>query len=56
MQLLGHEMEALVVEAKHLGIPLDEMLASFASHWQRLSNSDSHKPAPNSGEGARKKI
>jgi GntR family transcriptional regulator len=36
-QLLGHEMEELVVEAKRLGIELDEMLSSFSSHWQRLS-------------------
>lgn len=35
-QLLGHEMEELVVEAKRMGIELDEMLSSFASHWQRL--------------------
>src|SRR5579863_3052770 len=28
MQLLGHEMETLVVEAKRLGIDLDAMLAS----------------------------
>ena len=36
-QLLGHEIEELVVEAKRLGIELDEMLSSFSAHWQRLS-------------------
>jgi len=36
-QLLGHEMEELVVEAKRLGIDLDEMLSSFTSHWERLA-------------------
>lgn len=36
-QLLGHEMEELVVEAKRLGIQLEEMLASFTAHWQRLN-------------------
>jgi GntR family transcriptional regulator len=37
-QLLGHEMEELVVDAKRMGIELDEMLASFTAHWQRLSS------------------
>ena len=36
-QLLGHEIEELVVEAKRLGIGREEMLASIAAHWQRLS-------------------
>src|SRR5258708_926125 len=40
-QLLGQEMEELVVEAKRLGIELDEMLSSFAAHWKRLSAADS---------------
>ena len=35
-QLLGREMEALVVEARRLGIGLDEMLNSFSGHWKRL--------------------
>lgn len=39
-QLLGQEMEELVVEAKRLGIGLDEMLASFSAHWQRLGSND----------------
>ena len=30
-ELLGKEMEELVVEAKHLGISLDELLSSFLS-------------------------
>jgi GntR family transcriptional regulator len=40
MQLLGHEIEELVVEAKRLGIGREEMLASIAEHWQRLSSKD----------------
>jgi GntR family transcriptional regulator len=36
-QLLGPEIEQLVVEAKKLGIDLDEVLASFTAHWKRLS-------------------
>ena len=39
-QLLGHEIEELVVEAKRLGIGREEMLASIAEHWQRLSSKD----------------
>jgi GntR family transcriptional regulator len=36
-QLLGHEIEELVVEAKRLGIGREEMLASISAHWSRLS-------------------
>ena len=35
-RLLGAEFEALVVEAKKLGISLDEVLSSITSHWKRL--------------------
>jgi GntR family transcriptional regulator len=37
-QLLGHEIEELVVEAKRLGIDREEMLSSISAHWQRLSS------------------
>jgi GntR family transcriptional regulator len=39
-QLLGHEMEELVVEAKRLGIEREEILHSIDAHWQRLSAED----------------
>src|SRR3984957_12416185 len=39
-QLLGHEIEELVVEAKRLGIGREEMLTSISAHWQRLSSAD----------------
>src|SRR5580692_5282712 len=39
-QLLGHEIEELVVEAKRLGIELEEMLDSIAAHWKRLSSDE----------------
>jgi len=39
-QLLGHEIEELVVEAKRLGIELAEMLGSITDHWERLSGGD----------------
>lgn len=35
-QLLGHEIEQLVVEAKKLGIGLEDVSASIAAHWKRL--------------------
>jgi DNA-binding transcriptional regulator YhcF (GntR family) len=38
-QLLGPEIEQLVVEAKKLGIEVDEVLASVTAHWKRLSTS-----------------
>lgn len=36
MQLLGHEIEQLAVEAKKLAIPLEEVVASLSEHWKKL--------------------
>src|ERR1700749_3273903 len=36
-QLLGPEVEQLVVEAKRLGITRDDILASITQHWNRLT-------------------
>src|SRR5579863_4204039 len=36
-ELLDHEIEELVVEAKTLSIDLDGMVASISEHWKRLS-------------------
>jgi DNA-binding transcriptional regulator YhcF (GntR family) len=36
-QLLGHEIEELVVEAKKLGIDLQEVIESISTHWKRLA-------------------
>lgn len=36
-ELLGGEIEALVVEAKRLGIELEDLFASLSEHWKRLS-------------------
>jgi DNA-binding transcriptional regulator YhcF (GntR family) len=38
-QLLGPEIEQLVVEAKKLGISLDEVTDSVSTHWKRLEKS-----------------
>lgn len=45
-QLLGHEIEELVVEAKRLGIELAEMLDSITAHWKRLSGSGTNSANP----------
>jgi GntR family transcriptional regulator len=50
--LLGHEIEELVVEAKRLGIARDEMLSSISDHWQRLTDDDparTYQPTPKDG-------
>ena len=39
-ELLGHEIEELVVEAKRLGIELAEMQDAISAHWKRLSGED----------------
>lgn len=36
-QLLGREIEGLVVEAKRLGVGLDEAQEALFAHWNRLS-------------------
>ena len=35
-ELLGTEIEQLVVEARKLGIALDDMVESISRHWKRL--------------------
>jgi GntR family transcriptional regulator len=48
-QLLGHEIEQLVVGAKKLGITLDELLASMSSHWKRLGSDESPSDSKRGG-------
>jgi GntR family transcriptional regulator len=36
-ELLGREMEELVVEAKALGIDLQDVTESLAAHWKKLT-------------------
>lgn len=40
MQLLGQQIEQIVVEAKRMGIGLDEVIESIADHWRRLTRED----------------
>jgi len=37
--LLNQELEQLVVEAKKLGLELDDVAAAVAQHWKRLDGS-----------------
>lgn len=53
-QLLGNEIEQLVVEAKKMGIDLDDVFDSIATHWKRLSNTDT-KPTENDRGGRGKR-
>ena len=36
-ELLGADLEQVVVEAKKLGLTLDEVQAGLAAHWKKLS-------------------
>ena len=45
-ELLGQEIEEVVVEAKRLGLSTDEVVDSIHTHWDRLSGT--------SDEGGRK--
>ena len=39
-ELLGTDIEQLVVEARKLGIELDDMMESISRHWKRLGGGD----------------
>jgi len=53
-QLLGHEIEQLAVEAKKLGIPLEEVVASLSEHWKKLGGWETRGPeAERGGRGKR---
>lgn len=43
--LLGSELEVLVVEAKKLGMPLAEVMAALSDHWERIGGPESLAPA-----------
>ena len=50
-QLLGHEIEQLVVEAKRLGIGLEDVAASVSAHWRRLAGAGSRGTSDRGGRG-----
>ncbi len=45
-QLLGQEIEELVVEAKRLGIEREEMQESIAAHWRKLGGDADQSSSP----------
>jgi GntR family transcriptional regulator len=51
-RLLKREIEQVVVEAKRLGLELDEILDAVSSHWERFEPS---APAALAGQGAGKR-
>jgi len=53
-QLLGQEIEQIVVEAKKLGIEMDDVLTSVAAHWKRLSGPAGSKADPERGGRGKK--
>lgn len=42
-RLLGGEAERLVVEAKKMGLELDDVLAAVTEHWEALGDRESPK-------------
>lgn len=48
-QLLGQEIEQIVVEAKRLGIGVDEVLDSITDHWNHLAREEMAGSKPNDG-------
>jgi GntR family transcriptional regulator len=48
-QLLGYEIEQLVVEARKLGITLQEVVEAMAVHWKRLGGDNTPQTAPDAG-------
>lgn len=44
-QLLGYEIEQLAVEARKLGISLQEMMEAVGAHWKRLGGDDGTEEA-----------
>jgi GntR family transcriptional regulator len=52
-ELLGHEVEHLVVEAKKLGIGLEDMFSSISEHWKRLGGHGSKAQSDRGGRDRR---
>jgi len=53
-ELLGREIEELVVEAKKLGIAMEDVVASLAAHWKQLTGPTGSRPDADRGGRARK--
>jgi GntR family transcriptional regulator len=53
-RLLENEVEQLVVEAKKLGMGLQQVTAALAEHWERLDVQEGSETMP-TGKGGRRK-
>ena len=51
--LLGNEIEQLVVEAKKLGIRLEDVVESLSTQWERLSGDERERKFDRGGRGER---
>jgi GntR family transcriptional regulator len=51
--LLGNEIEQLVVEAKKLGIPLEDVVESLSTQWERLSSDERERKLDRGGRSER---
>jgi GntR family transcriptional regulator len=52
-QLLGNEIEQLVVEAKKLGLKLENVVSAVSQHWKRLGGDDEEED-PKQGERSKR--
>ena len=55
-ELLGQEIEELVVEAKRLGIEQEEILHAMSAHWERLTADEKRRegnPSARAKDGGR---
>ena len=52
-ELLGQEIEQLVVEAKRLGISVEDVKTAIATHWKNLSTSNGSTQQLKPGERKR---
>ncbi len=48
-QLLGYDIEELVVEAKKLGLSLESIVVAVSEHWKRLESDSAQAAARGSG-------
>lgn len=53
-QLLGHEIEQLVVEARKLGIEFAEIVQAMETHWKRLGQREAAGPQKDEPGGRRR--
>jgi GntR family transcriptional regulator len=51
--LLGNEIEQLVVEAKKLGIRLEDVVESLSTQWERLSGDERERKLDRGGRSER---